>query len=420
MTKNDTVGLFAYKAVDKKIIKNRVLGRAWSKQSPISVKVYSKIGNLNYNNILLHLKNYHKNDSLEITNSGTFNFSRFAEKKVLIEIAEFLKLNFSSLSGYITAGGTESNIYAMWIARNWAKKIAKEKQTKINWIIPKVSHYSFPKALDLLGILDNAKNIIHSIDKDENKISKIAEIKETIEKILVNNPKQPIVIVLTAMTTEFGLLDPIKETLAFIKEKNIQNVYVHVDACYSGFILPFTNKYKNIFADSLISSLSIDFHKTFGGPIGSGAIFVNHNLYENAEIYSSYISGNSDYTLLGSRSGLSAIQIYELWKSKKVTLKKEIEKANELTSYFFNEIKTIKEIKVLYKPFSNYLIFSTNIQNSPNYEKFVNLCNQYSVSFAIDDKKHFYKIIINHYVTKKTLSTFVKEIKQCMKEITTK
>lgn len=402
------------KSVDNKILQNRVLGRAWAKQHPISVKTYNQVGELNYNSILLHLKDQTKNSQPELTTNGTFNASRYIEKKVLIDLAKFLKLDFDSLSGYITAGGTEANIYAMWVARNWTEKNSPKQ---VNWLIPKTSHYSFNKAVNLLGLENNPKHQLYYLDKNSEKITDFTTIKQILAKFKKDDF---IVIALTAMTTEFGLIDPISETINYLRKNKLKNIFLHIDACFSGFVLPLLKKYQNIFSYPEISSIAVDFHKTFGGPIGSGAIWLNHGLYQYSEVFSSYIQGHADYTLLGSRNGISAVQIYQLWQYKKKSLKKEIKLASEKTTYLYKKLSKLKQINVLYQPFANYLIFSTTIEKEANYQSFVACCNNFSVSSTRDNNQDYYKVIIDHSINKKTIDLFIKEIKKCLKKNTTK
>ena len=69
--------------LEKKINEGRVLGRSWAASPLFAGVVQSLLSKYNYNNIMMHLKNYDltKGDFDEEMNfNGTFNFSRIIEK----------------------------------------------------------------------------------------------------------------------------------------------------------------------------------------------------------------------------------------------------------------------------------------------------------------------------------------------------
>lgn len=406
---------------EKKLNDHMVLGRAWSEQHSFSSSLYSMLGKYNYNNIMMHLRSYSNKKHHEIAPqySGTFNFSRYIEKLLLIDLSNLLQLKFHALSGYSTSGGTESNMYALWCARNWAEQQKQKKKTV--WIIPKSSHYSIDKSLNVLAISTSSKHAVSYIHYEKdfsiNGQKIIQEIKKT-------GKKTPIIIVLTAITTELGLLDPIHQVLRHIKNNSYKNIYVHIDACYSGLIIPFTNMH-SLFSYPSISSIALDFHKMFGGPIGSGAVLLNNGLEKYAQVDASYIQGGSDFTLLGSRSGIHPIQNWALLQLKgRNGIQNEIQKAHDLTMHLYNNLKKVKTIKILYKPFINYLIFSIDVKNENTHKSFDELCYKYSISNttirATSKNKSFYKMIINHYTPKKVLNAFVKEVEIWTKKSTIK
>ncbi|HSQ53119.1 MAG TPA: aminotransferase class V-fold PLP-dependent enzyme, partial [Acidobacteriota bacterium] len=120
-------------------------------------------------------------------------------------------------SGSIVSGGTEANIIALWTARN----IDKKKRGEV--IVPVSAHYSFDKASDLLNLKLIKVKLNNRFQMD---------VKAT-EKAITS---KTVAIVGVAGSTGLGVVDPIGE-LSDLALTN--NLYLHVDAAFGGFVLPF-------------------------------------------------------------------------------------------------------------------------------------------------------------------------------------
>lgn len=401
---------------ESKINKRRVLGRPWSETPPLATKVYGLIRKYNYNNIMMHLSGYplgNKQQAPVITAdySGTFNFSRYIEKLLMVNTAKFLNLKFRLLSGYFTAGGTESSIYSLWIARNWSNS-QREEDSIVEWIIPDSCHYSIVKSLNLLGILDNQSHAIQYVARGENYSIDTPGITKLL-KDKRRKSEAPIVIVFTIVDTEFGLIDPLGEVVEFIKKNNYKNIFIHVDASFSGMVLPVLSQHQKIFAHKEISTIAIDFHKTFGAPMGSGMVLVNDDYQKFSQIDASYLD-HPDLTLLGSRSGSNVIITWALFvrQIQSGIWRKRVESSTDKTSFLYERLKLISFVKVLYPPFINYLVFTLDIQNDKLLQDVKLLLRGYSITSNNYHGENIYKIITTDYVTKKTLEKFVKELER--------
>ncbi len=395
-----------------KINKKKVLGRAWSETGSFVIKIYKCIAKYNYNNIMMHVKEYAPNNKFRMSSDykGTFNFSRLIEKKLIIETSKFLKLKFSKVSGYFTTGGTEANIYSLWLARNWAESLLNTQQ--VEWVVPVSSHYSIKKAINILNIHNDPKHKVHIIGIDNNYIASGENIKRIIKSKRAEN-NDPIIIVLTAVTTEFGLLDPIEEIIKFIRNNKFVNIFIHIDACFSGLILPLFKKYENFFSYPEISTIAIDFHKTFGAPIGSGIVLVNDNYHVFSEIQASYLAAN-DCTLIGSRSGNNVILTWALFKFQLTNglWKRRVRASIKLTHFLYEQFKKISYVTVIYPPFINYLIFKISGDNIKHLKKIEDVLYEYSISATLYNNEKFYKIIITDYIKPKTLVSLINKLKK--------
>ena len=119
--------------------------------------------------------------------------------------------------GFITSGGTESNMSALRLARN----LAGVSQPEV--VMPESGHYSFRIAADVLGIKLNEARLRDDFSPDMDHV----------ERLITDNT---VALVCSIPEGLFGQLDPVVEFSNLAQEKS---VYLHVDGAFGGFILPF-------------------------------------------------------------------------------------------------------------------------------------------------------------------------------------
>ncbi len=181
-------------------------------------------------------------------------------------------------SGYITTGGTEANIFALFAAR--------ENSKKRGIIVPQSAHYSIHRAAQLLGLT------VTSVGLDGAMRANATEIIDKIND-------DTLAVVLTAGTSAFGAVDPIEEVAG-----HCGDVFLHVDAASGGFILPFMERPPRFdFSLKNVDSITVDPHKMGQAPFPSGAILIrDKGLLERLKASPPYLPLKT-YTLTGSRSG---------------------------------------------------------------------------------------------------------------------
>jgi tyrosine decarboxylase/aspartate 1-decarboxylase len=248
--------------------------------------------------------------------------------------------------GNIVTGGTEANLMAMRSARN----LAKNEKNIINpeIILPKSAHFSFKKASDMLNLKLIEANL------DENYRLSI----ESVEKNLGENT---VAIVGVAGTTELGVIDPI-EDLSKIAIDN--EVYLHVDAAFGGFIIPFLNdigyELPNFdFSLKGVSSITVDPHKMGLAPIPSGGILFREKKYLDAiAVDSPYLTSKQQHTIVGTRLGASAAATWAIMK--RMGRKGYSKLANEcmINTYFLADALRKEGFKLVTSPELNILAFN--------------------------------------------------------------
>ena len=212
-------------------------------------------------------------------------------------------LGKKDIHGHIITGGTEANIMAMRSARNVTRQ-NNPKITDPEIIVPRSAHFSFKKAADMLCLT------LKEAELDSNYRMDIKSVEELISK-------DTVAIVGVAGTTELGKIDPI-EDLSNICLAN--NIYLHVDAAFGGYSIPFLNDIgyelpKFDFGLRGVCSITIDPHKMGLAPIPTGGILFREKKYlDSMSTETPYLTENRQSTIVGTRTGASTAATWALMK----------------------------------------------------------------------------------------------------------
>lgn len=203
-------------------------------------------------------------------------------------------MNGPSVHGYVTTGGTESNIQALRAMRN----ICNIKNPNV--IIPESAHFSFDKIADMLEI-------------EIRKAALDSEFKVDMDSMKSLVDEHTIGLVGIAGSTEFGQIDPIKEMSELAVEKGI---FLHVDAAFGGFVIPFLkNPPAFDFALEGVTSIGIDPHKMGLSTIPSGGLlFRDLKHLHHLQTHTPYLTVDTQYSLTGTRSGATVAGTYAVMK----------------------------------------------------------------------------------------------------------
>ncbi|PHR55803.1 MAG: aspartate aminotransferase family protein [Robiginitomaculum sp.] len=238
---------------------------------------------------------------------------------------DIFKAKENSYDGYVAPGGTEANIQAQWVFRNYFQKEKNAKPHEIGLLFSEDNHYSVYKGCNLLGIQPIEVNVEKG--GDHQRQWDITHLKQQLAKARADGIKY-VIVHLTMGTTMFGSIDNPAPILAEVKQY-FDDVFTHVDAAFGGFIYPFTSDDNALtFANPDIHSITIDGHKMLQAPYGTGIFLCRKGYMQYTQTEeASYVKG-TDFTLCGSRSGANAIAVwmilmthgYEGWKYLMQTL----------------------------------------------------------------------------------------------------
>jgi tyrosine decarboxylase/aspartate 1-decarboxylase len=306
----------------------RIVGSMCTSSHPLAKKVYARFLEKN------------------LGDSGLFLAAAQIEREAIQMLGTVL--SNPKAAGHIVTGGTEANVLALWTA----KKLAKEAKCEV--IVPTSAHWSFDKAADLLGLKIVKAGLNERFQVD----------LEAVKKAL--NPKT-IAIVGIAGTTGLGAVDPIDELSELALEKNL---YLHVDAAFGGFVLPFLKDlgYKVPdfdFAVRGVCSITVDPHKMGLAPIPAGGIvFRDESLRKTVSWKIPYLSGGEteQATIVGTRSGASAIAVWTVMKHLgREGYRKIVRNCMRLTVKLAEEIPKIRNLSLVTEPTMNIIGLKSDV-----------------------------------------------------------
>lgn len=329
-----------------------------------------------------------------------FKGTQAIEKEVIdICAIDILKGKENDYDGYVASGGTEANIQAIWIYRNYFKQEFNASNQEIVILCSTDSHYSMNKASNLLQI--DLQKI--EVKDDSRLINKETLNQEVIN--LKNKGKKYFIVINNMMTTMFGSVDDI-HVYVEVLQANQCEYKIHIDGAYGGFYYPFSCDESVLnFENPHITSFTLDAHKMAQAPYGTGLFIIlkNYMQYTNTA-EASYVEG-ADFTLIGSRSGANAVAVWMIlvkngpyaWKEKIFILQKRTDwmqnQLMELGISFYRHPKaniiTLKASEIKKETALKYGLVPDN-HNNPNW----------------------YKIVIMEHVTIEKLMVLLEEIKE--------
>jgi histidine decarboxylase len=213
------------------------------------------------------------------------------ERDVIAEFAELARAPQDAWWGYVTAGGTEGNMYGLYVAR--------ELYPEGICYFSEDTHYSVAKVLRL----QHTRSIM--IRSQANGEMDYDDLRETVR---IHRDVPPIIFA-NIGTTMKGACDNLAKVRGILDEFAITNAYLHADAALSGMILPFVDEPQPWdFADGA-DSISISGHKLLGTPLPCGVVLARKKNVERIARSIEYI-GALDTTIAGSRSAIAPLILW--------------------------------------------------------------------------------------------------------------
>ncbi len=301
--------------------------------------------------------------------------------------------------GYVASGGTEANIQAIWIYRNYFKKEFKAKLSEITILCTRDNHYSMDKASNLLNIGIQHIHTNHndrSLDQDD--------LDKHISRLMAEGKKY-FIVVANMMTTMFGSVDDVDQYASILKKH--QAIYkIHIDGAYGGFFYPFSNQKTNMnFSHPEITSVTLDAHKMVQAPYGTGIFMIEKGMMQYTFTEEAQYVKGLDATLIGSRSGANAVAVWMIlmtygphgWYEK-------IQLLLIRTNWLCDQLSTLG-IAFYRNPYSNIVTIHGNQLSA-------GLAEKYGLVPDSHGTPSWYKVVVMEHVNVDNLEPFIEDLKQ--------
>jgi len=223
---------------------------------------------------------------------GTYSLhTRVIERDVIAFFADLLQAPERGYWGYVTNGGTEGNLYGLYLARELLPDgiVYYSEDT----------HYSVSKNLRLLRM----RNIM--IRSRPNGDFDYDDLRETMS---VHRDVPPVVFANIGTTMREGHSD-LEKIQEIFKDLAIHQHYVHCDAALCGVTLPFIEGSPQFDFAAGADSIAISGHKFIGAPIPCGVVLARKEAVDRIARSIEYV-GALDTTIPGSRNGFSVLMLW--------------------------------------------------------------------------------------------------------------
>ena len=213
------------------------------------------------------------------------------EREVIHLFADLMRLPRDQAWGYVTSGGTEGNMYGLYMGREiYPNGVVYFSQD---------THYSVVKILRVL----KARNIMIK-SQDDGEI----DYDDLYETIRINRDA-PVIFMANIGTTMKGAVDDVGKVRGILRDLAITDSYIHADAALSGMILPFVDEPQPYGFDAGFDSVAVSGHKMVGSPLPCGVALTKREYVARIARSIEYV-GVLDTTLTGSRNALTPLMMW--------------------------------------------------------------------------------------------------------------
>ena len=335
----------------------------------------------------------------ECAYKGTHEIERDVINIVAVDI---FKAKFGSYDGYLSGGGTEANIQAIWMFRNFFRATFKASLNQIAILASEDTHYSISKAADLT-VIQLIKVKVAEHDRQILQSDLQLRVKAALEQGI-----RYFIVICNVGTTMYGSIDDPNEFAQVLDTFDGLIYKIHIDASFGGFIYPFAGDLLNkiTFENHLISSIVADGHKMLQTPYGSGIFICRKGLIKHVVSKdASYVEG-LDMTLSGSRSGMVAVATWAIlalhgpggWKRKIKTI-------TENTNFLCSELDALG-IAYYRHPHMNIVAIKAGGISKSIAKKY------HLVPKSYFENQPAYKIVVMGHVDREVLTAFIHDLRE--------
>ncbi len=307
------------------------------------------------------------------------------EREVIIFFAKLFRADPKDFWGYVTNGGSESNLYGLYLAR--------ELYPKAMVYYSESTHYSVRKNIHLLNI---PNIIIKAQENDEIDY-------EDLENAIKMNRHRPVIVLANFGTTMMEAKDDVSKIKGILKKLAVHNHYIHCDGALAGTFGNFMEPKTPFDFKDGADSISISGHKFIGSPIPCGVLLAKRTNRDRIAKSISYI-GSSDTTITGSRNGHTPLILwYAMQKLGIEGLKNRYLKSLETAEYCEQKLNEIG-VKAWRNPGAITVIFPK-------------LPRSVKEKWQLATDGNISHIICMPNISKAQIDLFIEDVKNCTEEI---
>ncbi|RKT54616.1 histidine decarboxylase [Saccharothrix australiensis] len=195
------------------------------------------------------------------------------------------------VSGYVTTGGTEGNLFAVWVAR--------ERYPDAVLYASAEAHYSMPKVGGLLRV-----PYVEVATAADGRMDLTALARE-----LARHPGRAAVVTATIGTTGRGAVDDLPGIRRALAAAGVERSRVHCDAAFGGLLAEFGDEAIPWNLASGADSVALSGHKVIGAPMPCAVVLAPEA--DVATIRRAGVAvGADDDTVTGSRDAVSPVLLW--------------------------------------------------------------------------------------------------------------
>lgn len=215
------------------------------------------------------------------------------EKELVKLLAQYA--GWKDHDGIMVTGGSNANLVGLLMARNRLHPEIRENgpgEKKLVAYVSAESHYSFEKAVNILGLGTRHLRLISTDPEGRLRVDLLArEIERDRDA-----GRTPFFIGATAGTTVLGAFDPIRDIAKVAKDRGL---WLHVDGAWGGSVLVSQTHRGLMDGIEEADSLGWDNHKMLGTGVVSSFFLTRHP----SALLQSHSGGGADYIFHDSDVG---------------------------------------------------------------------------------------------------------------------
>ena len=262
---------------------------------------YPSNQDFDYSDVIIPFLRYSGNNIGDPFQSTNFRLNTHdMEREVITTFADIMHLEQEQAWGYVTSGGTEGNMYGLFMARELfpAATVYHSQDT----------HYSVLKLLRLLNMKGVTVQSQNNGEMDYHNLRDCLQTNNNTNADAGAKTGAPAIIVANIGSTMKGAVDNLHNIHEVLSHAKVRDFYIHADAALSGMVLPFVEDPQPHGFDAGINSISVSGHKLIGAPWPCGIILTRKDYVDRIAQPVEYV-GIMDTTIPGSRSALSPLVI---------------------------------------------------------------------------------------------------------------